>query len=103
MYFCPSRRRCASVRRRAYISHFDICSDTTGPLEVERNCTRMMIVMPTTEIPILFYLEPLPPPHSGKVYSMQPPVWWTGVSTNDWYYNGHTLCSDPRRFVSTCL
>jgi len=31
------------------------------------------------------------------------PVWWTAVSTNDWYYNGNTLCSDHRRFVSTCL
>ena len=33
------------------------------------------------------------------------PVWWTRVSTNDWYMysNGYELCSVTRRFVSTYL
>jgi len=31
------------------------------------------------------------------------PVWWTGVSTNDWYSNGYELCSTTHWFVSTCL
>jgi hypothetical protein len=30
-------------------------------------------------------------------------IWWTGVSTNDWYSNGYELCSVNRRFISTCL
>ena len=33
----------------------NICSDTTGQLEVERNFSGMKFVRPTTEIPNLFY------------------------------------------------
>jgi hypothetical protein len=31
------------------------------------------------------------------------PVWWTGISTNDWYSNGCKLCSATHRFVSVYL
>jgi hypothetical protein len=31
------------------------------------------------------------------------PVWWTCVSTNDWYSNGYELWFPISRFVSTCL
>ena len=30
-------------------------------------------------------------------------VWWTGLSTEDWYFNGQELYSATRRFVSTRL
>ena len=39
----------------------NICSETTGPLEVEKTFLGMMFVRPTAEIPILFHLD-LPPP-----------------------------------------
>jgi hypothetical protein len=31
------------------------------------------------------------------------PVWWTGISTNNWYSNGYKLCSATHRFVSVYL